>query len=246
MKGIFFALLMLIGTNLSANDLHVYAPKPLKGALTEMSELFERKNPDWKVKLRIGKSGELSRLISQQTAADVFLLNDDKAIRTLREKKQIQNVRKFLADDLVIIGSATSKLEITEPSKLVYPELKAVALFGDKHPLGKAARAYLEKVKILESVIVKVAPKKNTKEVIQSIVGGEVDWAIVYASDISHAKGIKVLWKIPEKDVTPEIYYIGKVTNSQHPQGVKLFMETLTSTIAEKIYENSGFRLLKE
>ncbi len=244
MNRIVFLLLVLISTNLTAAELHVGAPKSVKSALIEITELFEKKNPEWKVKLRTGKSGDVGRLITQGAGIDVFLLSDDKTMRNLREKKQIMNVRPFLADDLVIIGAETSKLQVTDPSKLVFPELKAVALFGDKHPIGKAGREYLKKVDIYETVITKLTPKANTKEVIKSIVAGEVDWAIVYASDIDRAKGIKILWRIPEKDVSPQVYYIGSVTKGQQ-EGARLYLETLNSTIALKIFENQGLRLLK-
>jgi molybdate transport system substrate-binding protein len=237
--------LLLLSTALEAADLHVSATKNLKGVFIEISELFENKHSEWKVKLRTGKSSELGKLIENGTSTDVFVLNDEKTIRELQRKKKIENVKRFLADDLVVIGPAASKLEITDPGKLAFPELKAVALFAEKHPVGKMARKYLNKIKLMDAVNAKVSIKKNTKEVLNAVVTAEADWGIVYASDIVHAKGIKVLWKIPEQELTSQLYFAGTVTNSKDQEGSRLFMETLNSTIAIKIFENSGLRPLK-
>jgi molybdate transport system substrate-binding protein len=213
--------------------------------LIEISELFENKNPEWKVKLRIGKSSELAKLIASGTSTDLFLLNDEKVIRDLQRKKKIQNVKAFLSDDLVVVAPATSKLEISDPSKLAFPELKSVALFNESHPGGKAAIAYLQKINLLNTVHPKVSSKKNAKEILAVMNTAVADWGILYASDVVHEKGIKVLWKIPPKDVTSQIYHTGTVTNSQNQEGALLFLETLNSTIAAKIFENSGLRVLK-
>jgi len=237
--------LTLIGTPIEAADLHVSATKNLKGIFIEISELFENKHSDWKVKLRTGKSGELAKLITSGTSTDLFLLNDEKTIRELQRKKKIQNVKRFLADDLVVVGAATSKLEINDPAKLAFPELKGVALYAEKHPIGKVSREYLKKIKLLDAVNAKVSIKKNTKEVLKAVMSAEADWGIVYASDIVHAKGIKVLWKIPEQDVSSQVYFVGTVTKSQNQEAARLFLETLNSTIAIKIFENSGLRALK-
>ncbi|MCI0412032.1 molybdate ABC transporter substrate-binding protein [bacterium] len=237
--------LILISTSLEAAELHVSSTKNLKGMLIEISELFENKNTEWKVNLRTGKSAELAKLIANGTSTDLFLLNDEKTVRDLKRKKKIQNVKRFLADDLVVVGSATSKLEISDPGKLTYPELKTIALFNEKHPGGKVARDYLKKINLLDTVQAKISSKKNTKEILNAITTAQADWGIVYASDVANEKAFKVLWKIPEADATSQIYYAGTVTNSQNQEGARLFLETLHSTIATKIFENSGLRPIK-
>jgi molybdate transport system substrate-binding protein len=238
-------LLILIATNAIGAELHVSAPRTMKATLTEISELFEKHNPEWKVKLRTGKSGDLGRLISQGTSTDVFLLSDEKTVRTLRQKKKSQNIKRFLADDFIVIGSENSKLAITDVTKLSFPELKGVALYAEKSPVGKRSRAYLKKANLLDPLLPKISEKKNTKELVSSLSSGAADWGIVYASDIANLKGVKVLWKIPEADIPPDVYYVGSVTKSKNQEGARLFMEALNSTIALKLFENAGLRVLK-
>ena len=238
-------LLILLTTEVMGAELHVSAPRSIKAAILEISELFEKNNPDWKIKLRAGKSADLGRLISQGTSTDVFLLSDEKMVRTLQEKKRSQNVRRFLADDFIVIGSENSKLEIKDVTKLSFPELKGVALYGEKNPVGKRARAYLKKVNLLDLLRPKISEQKNTKELITSVASGSADWGIVYATDVVHAKGIKTLWKIPETEIPPDFYYIGSVTKSKNQEGARLFLKSLNSTIALKIFENAGLRVLK-
>jgi molybdate transport system substrate-binding protein len=239
------ALSILIGTSLAdATELHVSAPRSLKGALLEISELHEKNHPAFKVKLRTGKSSELGRMIAGNHRTDVFILADQKTVEQLKSKNKADNVRKFLADDLVVIAAAASTLVIDDPKKLSFPELKGVALFAEKHPVGKVARAYLTGLNLSEALAPKISPKKSTKEVVTGIVAGEADWGIVYASDVVHSKGVKVIWKIPETAATPEIYFSGTVADSPHKQAARQYLATLNSTIARKIFQNAGFRLL--
>jgi molybdate transport system substrate-binding protein len=247
MKRLFSVIFLLFLTaNVYGAELQVSAPQSVKKAFLEISTLFEKNNPDWKVNLRVGKPAEARKLISQGTSVDVFFMKEDKTIQSLQEKKLVQNARRFLADDLVVVGPENSQLQVTEPSKLVFPELKGVALYGEKHPVGKAARDYLQKHNLFETVIAKQSSKKNTKEVFQSLTGGETDWAIVYASDATHTKGIKILYRIPQTEISPEFYYIGMVAKSRQPEGAQLYLDSLNSTIALKIFENAGFRVIKE
>lgn len=212
--------------------------------MIEISEFFEKNHPGWKVQLRTGKSSDLGKLITQRSSADVFLLGDEKTIKALADKNLVQNVTPFLADDLVIIAPSTSKLEITDPSKLAFPELKGVALFSESNSLGKASREYLKKIKVWDSVLSKVGIQKDAKSVFKSLQAGQTDWAVLYKSDIVHAAGVKVLWKIPEKDLAPHIYSLGKVTASTHKEEAQRFIETIQSTIAMKFFENAGLRVV--
>jgi len=238
------ALILLATPSVYATDLHVFAPKSMKAVLLEVSQFFERNNPQWNVQLRIGNSSDLAKLIVEGSTAD-FLLSDQKSLDELQEKKFVQNVKPFLADDAVIVAAASSKLEIPDTSKLVYPELKGVALFEESNPLGKASREYLKKIKVWDSVQTKIGIQTNTKSAMKSLLAGATDWAILYRSDAVHAKGIKILLTIPEKDLAPHLYFLGSVTASSQKDGALRFLETIQSTIAKKFFENAGLRVIK-
>jgi molybdate transport system substrate-binding protein len=242
-KKIPFLLLFLFAVQASAAELSVIGPRALSEPLTEITEFFERKYTDWKVNLRIGKSSELARLIPRTGSADVFLLNDDTAIQQLKKRKKIENVRPFVADDLVVIADSGSKLTITEPSKLVSPELKAVALLNKRNPTAKAARAYLTKMNLLESVEKKISEKKDLKALVSAITSKEADWGIAYSSDITQQKGVKIIWTIPDSQ---RIYYVGTITSTPHKKGANYFLETIHSTIALKLFENAGLRIVTQ
>jgi molybdate transport system substrate-binding protein len=238
------ALILLTTPSIYATDLHVFAPKNLKGVMIEICEFFEKIHEPWKVQLRTGSSFDLSKLITRGSTADVFLLGDEKSLGGLKERKLVQDVNLFLADDLVIISAATSKLEIQDPSKLAYPELKGVALFSETSTFGKASREYLKKIGIWDAVQTKIGIQKDTKSLLKSLQAGETDWTILYRSDVVHSNGMKVLWKIPEKDFAPHLYFLGSVTASSQKEGIRQFLETIQSTIAKKFFENAGLRVI--
>jgi molybdenum ABC transporter molybdate-binding protein len=239
-----FALLTLIGLPVHASDLHVFAPKSIKSVMTEISEIFKQNNPGWKVDLRTDRSDILSKLIERGSTADVFILDDDDSVKGLKAKKAIENTIPFLADDLVIVAASTSKLTIADPSKLFFPDIKGVALFDEKTPLGKSSREYLKKIKVWDSILSKIGIQENPKSVIKSLQAGETDWGILHQSDVADSTGLKVLWVIPEKDLTPNLYYLGSVSKSSQKKEAKLFIDVVKSTIATKFFENAGLRIV--
>jgi molybdenum ABC transporter molybdate-binding protein len=245
LKRALLVLFLLAATSAHAKDLHVLAPKSIRGIMIEISKFFEKNNPDWQVQLRIGTSVALSNLVIQGTPADVFLLNEEKPLEALQEKQLASRVKPFLADDAVIVASAASKLEISDPAKLVFPELKGVALYEETDPVGKASRDYLKKIGILDSIQSKVGIQTSTKDVLKSLQDGITDWSILYQSDVLHATGIKVLYQIPEKDFAPQFYYLGTVATSTQKEGIRKYLATIHSTIIQKFFENAGYRIVK-
>jgi len=212
--------------------------------MIEISEIFKQNNAGWKVDLRTDRAPILAQLILQGSSADVFLLDDEDSVKELKEKKSIENVAPFLADNLVIVAAATSTLTITDPSKLFFPDIKGVALFAESTPVGKSAREYLKKINVWDSILSKVGIQENSKSVIKSLQAGETDWGILYQSDVAQTTGLKVLWVIPEKDLAPNFYYLGLVTKSTQKKEARLFMDIVKSTIASKLFENAGLRIV--
>ena len=239
------ALLLITAGAVSANELHVLVPKDLRGIVMEVANFYEKNNPGWKVKMRIGPSQELSKLIIGGTPSDVFILNDDKAIDELKQHQLTGDIKPFLADDLVVVAPINSKLQIDQPSKLVFPELKGVALFKEDDQLGKSSREYLTKIGILGSIQTKIGIQENTKALVKSLADGVTDWGILHQSDATDVPTLKVIYKIPQKDVAPHIYFLGSVSKSSQKEAIQKFMTTIQSTIIQKFFENAGFRIVK-
>jgi molybdate transport system substrate-binding protein len=243
-RWLLFALLILTAIPVHASELHVLTPKSLKSVMIEISEIFKQNNSGWKVDLKTDRSPILAQLILQGSSADVFLLDDEDSVKDLKEKKKIENVIPFLADDLVIVAASTSKLTITDPSKLFFPDIKGVALFAETTPLGKSAREYLKQIKVWDSILSKIGIQENSKSVIKSLQAGETDWGILYQSDVAQSPGLKVLWVIPEKDLAPNLYYLGRASKSTQKEEARIFIDVVKSTIATKLFENTGLRVV--
>jgi molybdenum ABC transporter molybdate-binding protein len=241
---LFLAAITLISLPVRATELHVFAPKSVKSVMIEISEIFKQNNSGWKVDLRTDRSPTLAQLISQGSNADIFLMDDEDSVKELKEKKFIENVIPFLADDLVIVASAQSKLTITDPSKLFFPDIKGVALFEETTPLGKSSREYLKKINVWDSVKSKIGIQENSKSLIKSLQAGDTDWGILHQSDVAQQSAVKVLWIIPEKDLKPNRYYLGSVSKSTQKEGVRKFLDVMKSTIAAKVFENAGLRIV--
>jgi len=246
MKHLLLFFLALLSLRLEGSEIHVLGPKSMKGQLTELSNFFEKKNDGCRVSLEFGKSPELAGLIERGAPADLLITTDEKAVESLRSKNLIQSMEKLLADPVVIVGSPSSKLQVTSPQHLVFPELKQVSLFPEDVLLGVHSRAYLKKVNLFDLIAERIHSAKDPKFLMKAVSSGEADWGFVYASDVGAKSGVKVLWNVPETEIQPRLVYVAVSAAGGEKEMARAFLETLRSTIATKLFENAGFRLVME
>jgi len=217
MKRVLFAL--LLATSVQADEIDVAAASSLQDALQAVGRVYQAKTGDTLV-YNFGGSNALARQIKAGAPADVFFSADEATMATVDTTLR----RDILGNRLKILGDLRSarRVALANPAAV---------------PAGVYAKQYLERAGLWAAVAPKVIPTENVRAALAAFEGGNVDAAIVYATDAPALPGV-----IVEGKLAPEIRYpAAMVKDARHPAAARRFVEFLTSAEATAIFRRFGF-----
>lgn len=244
MRGLFstLALFFLLGAPvLRAADLSVFAAASLMDALTEIASTYGRDSSD-RIFFNFAASSILARQIEEGAGADLFISADESKLDHLEAESLIdpQTRTRLLSNTLVVVAPGDSERVIRSPRDLL--SVQRIALAEPRTvPAGIYARQYLESIGLWDQLKSKIIPTQNVRAALASVEAGNVDAAIVYATDAAISKKAEVAFNVPA-DQGPEITYAAAViTDARHPLQASAFLAYLKSEAAMKIFEKHGF-----
>lgn len=239
--GAFAALLLAIFCAVSPatgdeRPLRIYAAASLIEALPAALE-------EWESEATVVYAGSatLARQIEQGAEADIFISADPDWAAHLAERGLIQSEAiMLLGNTLVAVAPAATDAEAVPP----FPEGGLLAVADvESVPAGRYARAALEragdwptKARLLQTT--------NVREALAWAIRGEVDFAIVYGSDVKAEPGVKVVAEFPEDPERP-IRYVGAVTTDAPPQ-TEAMLIFLQGPDAQAVFASFGFKPVSE
>ncbi len=227
------------------NELQVFVPPNLKTPIHEISGLFEKSNSPWKFVPTVGRSRDLAQNLKQGAPLDVVISSSKEEMERLIKQGYVsKNTQHLLfSDGVVIVALATSPLEVKQPKDLAAESVNKAALPPLKTNFGKQCRAYLDKTGVTEALKNRTTGTKNIPAALKLLKANDAQWTFMYGTDAASAKELRVVWVVPSSEIPETEYFAGMITKSKNPKIAKLFLETLQSTIAKRIFENAGFRL---
>jgi len=238
---------LVISVRLSAAELTVHAAASLSDAMKEIGAAYEKESGD-KLQFNFGASNMLERQIEEGAPADVFLSADEAKMDALEKKGLLLSAtrRSLLSNSLVIVVAADSTALPKSAADLAKPECKKIALAETKSvPAGIYARAYLEKLKLWDSVSEKVVPTENVRAALAAVESGNVDAGIVYKTDALISKKVKIAVEISGAEAPKISYPVGVVKSSKEPERARKFVEYLAGPAARIVFEKFGFIVMK-
>lgn len=239
-------IIVLAAAQARAAELLVHAASSLTEALEEIAALHEA-STGVTVRLNLGGSNLLARQISEGAPGDVFLSADEARMDQLARAKLIDpsTRRSLLSNSLVIVVAADSALTIGCAAGLRSKSVASVALADPGSvPAGMYAKEHLRRIGAWDDVLPKVVPTENVRSALAAVEAGNVDAAIVYATDALMAKKVRVTCTIPA-DQAPEISYpVAVLDGSEHPEQARAFVAFLASAQARAVFERLGFVVL--
>jgi molybdate transport system substrate-binding protein len=248
-----FALSILLGSAFSpacAQDksLTVFAAASMKNALDDIDAAYTAKTRI-KIVASYAASSALAKQIKQGAPADVFVSADtdwmDYAIgkKTINEPTRVN----LLGNSIVLIASKDSKIDnvaigpgfdlskLAGGGKIATGDVKAV-------PVGKYAKAALEKLGAWQAAEPKFAMTDNVRAALTLVTRGEAALGIVYATDAKVEPGVKIVGTFPA-DSHPAIIYPVAATATAKPEATD-YLTFLRSSVAKGIFEKYGFTFL--
>jgi molybdate transport system substrate-binding protein len=226
----------------------VFAAASMKNALDDVNAAYT-KSTGVKVVASYAASSALMKQIEQGAPADIFASADLDWMDYGSQKKLINDGTRvnLLGNRLVLIAPKDSKLDNVS----IGPGVDIAALAGDGRivtadiravPVGKYAKAALEKLGAWEKAAPRFAMAENVRVALRLVARGEAPLGVVYATDAKVEPGVKIVGVFPA-DSHPPIVYPVAATTAAKPETAG-YLAYLRSGAAKAIFEKYGFTFL--
>jgi molybdate transport system substrate-binding protein len=250
---LFAALIILCGmasAPVLAQDksITVFAAASMKNALDGVDAAYSAKT-GVKVVVSYAASSTLAKQLEQGAPADAFLSADTDWMDYAIAKKTIVEPTRtnLLGNSIVLVAPGNSKIsnvtigpgfdlaKLAGDGKIATGDVKAV-------PVGKYAKAALEKLGAWQAAQPKFAMADNVRAALTLVARGEAALGIVYSTDAKIEPGVKIVGTFPA-DSHPPIIYPVAATISAKPETAG-YLAFVRSSAAKAIFEKYGFTLL--
>jgi molybdate transport system substrate-binding protein len=230
------------------DTLTVFAAASLKNALDDIGTEFTKAS-GVKVTASYAASSTLAKQIEQGAPADVFASADLDWMDYAHDKKLINDATRvnLLGNRLVLIAPKTSPLG----DVAIGPGFDLAALAGDGRivtgdvravPVGRYAKAALEKLGAWAKVEPKMAMAESVRAALALVARGEAPLGIVYETDAKVEPNVKIVGHFPADSHPPIIYPVAATVAAKPP--AERYIAFLRSTAAKNVFERYGFTVL--
>ena len=226
----------------------IFAAASMKNAIDDINAAFS-KATGIKAVASLAASSALARQIEQGAPADVFASADLDWMDYLDKKDLIKRDTRvnLLGNRLVLIAPKDSRIDNVS----IGPRFDLASLAGDGRiatgdmravPVGKYAKAALEKLGSWQAAEPKFAMAENVRAALTLVGRGEAVLGIVYETDARIEKNVKIVGHFPE-DSHPPITYPVALTATAKPEAAR-YLAFMRSNAAKAIFETYGFTFL--
>lgn len=232
-----------VPTPAQAAEVRVAAAASLTNALTELGKAWEAKSGHT-VSLNFGASNLLARQIAEGAPADLFFSADEAQMDRLDHKHLLLagSRRSLLSNTLAIVVPIDSQLVISGPKDLAGPAIKVLALAEPQTvPAGIYAKQYLRTLGLWSKVIDRVVPTENVRGALAAVEAGNADAAIVYHSDTTISKKVRVAFEVPIAEGPKISYPVAVLADAEQREAAKAFLDYLASPAAAEVFRRYGF-----
>jgi molybdate transport system substrate-binding protein len=220
----------------------------MKNALDDIDAAFTAKT-GVKIVASYAASSALAKQIEQGAPADIFLSADTDWMAYAITKKTINEATRvsLLGNRIVLIAPKDSKIDnvtighgfdlakLAGGGRIATGDVKAV-------PVGKYARAALEKLGAWQAAEPKFAMAESVRAALTLVARGEAALGIVYATDARIEQGVKIVGTFPADSHPPIVYPVAATTTAK-PEAAD-YLGFLRSSAAKTVFEKYGFAFL--
>src|SRR5215813_4054448 len=226
----------------------VFAAASLKNALDDVDAAFA-KSTGIKVVASYAASSALIKQIENGAPADVFASADLDWMDYGAQRKLIKDDTRvnLLGNRLVLITPKDSKIG----NVTIVPGFDLAKLVGDGRvvtadvravPVGKYAKAALEKLGAWAAAEPKFAMTENVRAALTLVARGEAPLGIVYQTDAKVEPNVKIVGAFPADSHPPIVYPVALTVNAK-PEAAR-YLAFLRSPAAKAMFETYGFTFL--
>jgi molybdate transport system substrate-binding protein len=220
----------------------------MKNALDDVDAAYTAKT-GVKVMASYAASSTLAKQIEQGAPADVFVSADTDWMDYATGKKTINEPTRvnLLGNSIVLIAPKDSRIDhvaigkgfdlakLAGDGKIATGDVKAV-------PVGKYAKAALEKLGAWQTAEPKFAMAESVRAALALVARGEAVLGIVYSTDAKVEPGVKIVGTFPADSHPPIIYPVAATATAKPDTGG--YLAFLRTSAAKAIFDKYGFQFL--
>ena len=232
----------------SAKTLTAFAAASMKNALDEANNAYAAKSGS-KITASYAASSALAKQLEQGAPADIFISADTDWMDYAIKNKSVNPSTRvdLLGNSIVLIAPKDSKIthvdikqgfdlaKLAGDGKIATGDVKAV-------PVGKYAKAALEKLGAWKNAEPKFAMAESVRAALALVSRGEAVLGIVYSTDAKVDPGVKIVGTFPADSHPAIIYPVAATANAK--DGTADYLSFLKSAAAKATFEKYGFSYL--
>jgi len=222
-------------------ELTVSAAATLRDAFEQFAPEFEKAN-NAKIVYNFGASGVLQKQIEGGAAVDVFASASPTQIDALVAGGLISEeaTASFISNELVIVVPSGNPAGIAGPGDLARAKRLAT---GDPEsaPHGTKAKEWLEGQGLWTELERKFVFGENAAQTTDFVARGEVDAALLFASEAAGRDDMEVVYTVPSDQIKPIRYVIAPLASSANPELAQAFVDFVMSARGQQTLLDSGF-----
>ncbi|MFW3170420.1 molybdate ABC transporter substrate-binding protein [Geodermatophilus sp. CPCC 206100] len=217
----------------------VFAAASLTDVFTSLGEELADRQPGLEVRFNFAGSSALATQITQGAPADVFASANEAQMAVVTDAGLADGDPAVFATNVLEIAVPVGNPGgVTGLADLARDEL-AVALCAPEVPCGAAAED------VLAAAGVAARPdtlEEDVRAALTKVELGEVDAALVYASDVASAGGAVEGIAVPEAEQAVNDYPIAVLADAPNPEAAAAFVDLVRSEEGQRALADAGFR----
>jgi molybdate transport system substrate-binding protein len=219
--------------------LTVFAAASLTDVFGDLGNGLMAENPDLDIQYNFAGSSALATQITQGAPADVFASANQTQMTVVTDADlQAGDPTVFTENVLKIAVPAGNPGDVTGLADFANPDL-TLAVCAAAVPCGAAA------AQVFEAAGITAAPDTEEEDVraaLTKVQLGEVDAALVYASDVQSAGTDVEGIEFPEAEDAVNEYPICVLAAAPNPDAAQAFIDLVLSDEGQEALEAAGFR----
>ncbi|HEV7727001.1 MAG TPA: molybdate ABC transporter substrate-binding protein [Modestobacter sp.] len=219
--------------------LTVFAAASLTDVFGDLGDQLEKQNPRLHVQFNFAGSSALATQLTQGAPADVFASANEKQMTVVTDAGlQAADPTVFTENVLEIAVPAGNPGKVTGLADFGNADL-TLALCAADVPCGAAAQAVFADAGITAKPDTE---EEDVKAALTKVQLGEVDAALVYATDVRAAgSGVEGI-PFPEAEQEVNDYPVCVLAAAPNPDAAQAFLDLVTSDAGRRALTAAGFR----
>ena len=222
-----------------SGTLTVFAAASLTDVFTDLGDQLMADNPDLTVTFNFAGSSALATQLTQGAPADVFASANQTQMTVVTDAG-------LVADDPTVFTENVLEIAVPEGNPAGVTGIDdfadadlTLAICAADVPCGAAAE------KVFESAGITAQPdtlEEDVRAALTKVELGEVDAALVYATDVQAAGNSVEGIEFPEAEDAINSYPISTLSASANPEAAQAFLDLVESDEGQQALEDAGFR----